>query len=370
MATKVISVCKEGSAAAARAGARALKKGKLVAFATETVYGVGAVATDGDAMERLRELKSRPKRPFSVHLSSQEEAARYVDDMPSEAQRLITRGWPGPITILAPTGGRLADAALQRAGLYDVLCWSDYVGLRCPDEPVAREMLARVDAPVVAPSANRAGGKSPRSAKEVLSQLDGRIDLLLDCGRTKYGCDSTIVRCGPDGMKIVRKGTLSLRAVRQLVRRRIVFVCTGNTCRSPMAAGFAKKLLAKKLGCRVADLRSRAVEVLSAGLFAGGGASASPEAIRAAKTLGANISRHRSRKLTRDLIRSADLILCMTAFHVAEILRMAPEAAGKVKRLSDTGDIPDPIGGGMDIYAKTAQRVAAAVENALSKGLP
>jgi len=369
MATKVISVRKDGAGPAARAGARALNKGGLVAFATETVYGVGAVATDSGAMERLRELKSRPKRPFSAHLSSPEEASRYIREMPWEARRLIAKGWPGPITILAPLGGRLADSKLQRAGLYDVLSWSDYVGLRCPDEPVAREMLRQVDAPLVAPSANRAGGKSPRSAEDVLDQLDGQIDLLLDCGRTKYGRNSTIVRCGPDGMEIVRKGAVGERTVRRLVRMRILYVCTGNTCRSPMAAGFAKKLLSEEIGCGAGDLRGRRVEVLSAGLLAGGGAPASPEAVRAARTLGADISHHRSRKLTRDLIRSADLILCMTGFHVAEVLRMAPEAAGKVKRLSSSGDIPDPIGGGMDVYAMTAQRVAVAVRDALSEGL-
>ena len=206
MSTEVIQARgAEQAAAAADAGAGALRAGKLVGFATETVYGIGAVATRPDAMERLRELKSRPKRPFSVHVGRREDVRRYVRSLPAEAERLIGKAWPGPITLLLPTGGTLADESLQAAGLHDVLCSDQTIGLRCPEGELCRAMLCGVKAPVVAPSANPAGKPPPQDAKEVLAYLNGQIDLLIDTGVTKYGQDSTIVRFDADGWKIAKE---------------------------------------------------------------------------------------------------------------------------------------------------------------------
>ena len=370
MSTRVIKVRrKDQVASAARAGARALKAGLLVGFPTETVYGVAALAVNAEAMERLRELKSRPKRPFSVHLGRPKDADRYVRSMPETARKLIDRGWPGPITLVLPVGGRLAEAELEKAGLYKLLCLSDMIGLRCPDEPVARAMLRAVPGPVVAPSANPAGAPSPRSAADTLAALDGRIDLLIDCKSTKHGAVSTIVRCDGRGWKILRQGVHDERAIHRLLHRQFVFVCTGNTCRSPMAAGLAKKMLAEQYGCKVSELRSRGVEVVSAGIAAAPGHRASPEAVRAARNLGANISRHRSRKLTQKLIRQADMILCMTDLHVDVARRLVPSAANKVLRLDPAGVLADPIGGGLDVYERTAQQIRNALETRLDEGI-
>jgi protein-tyrosine phosphatase len=110
-------------------------------------------------------------------------------------------------------------------------------------------MLSAVDSPVVAPSANLAGEPSPRSADEVLGTLEGKIDLLIDSGPTQYGIDSTIVAIDDAGWRIVRKGVYDQRTIKKFLRRKFLFVCTGNTCRSPLAAGLAKKLLADRLGC-------------------------------------------------------------------------------------------------------------------------
>jgi tRNA threonylcarbamoyl adenosine modification protein (Sua5/YciO/YrdC/YwlC family) len=370
MKTRVIKVRSDkDSPAAAAEAADALKQGLLVGFPTETVYGVAAAATSAAAMERLRELKSRPVRPFSVHIAQPQDAERYVRKVPAEARRLMTKGWPGPVTLLLPTGGELADPKLRRAGLHEVLCRDDLIGLRCPEPPVTRTMLAAVDSPVVAPSANLAGRSSPRDPGEVLDSLDGRIDLLIDAGPTRYGKDSTIVRFDRDGWRIVRAGVYDERAVRGLLQRRILFVCTGNTCRSPIAAGLARKFLAERNGCEVSDLRKCGLEVLSAGLFAAEGGRASPEAVRAARELDADISRHRSRKVTTELINSADVILCMTSRHVAEICRMSPSAAGKTQRLDESADIVDPIGGGVEVYCRIAQNVQRALRNRLKEGL-
>ncbi len=370
MDTQIIKArTKSQIAEAAAAGARALKRGKLVAFATETVYGIAAVASRSDAIRRLRELKSRPRNPFSVHLACAGDVRRYVSEIPPDARRMMARSWPGPLTLLLPVGGKLADRKLHKAGLYDVLCPADVIGLRCPDEPVAAAMLAGVKMPVIAPSANLAGAPSPRTAADVITALDGRVDLLIDSGPTRHGKDSTIVKFHKRGWRVVREGVYDERMVRRLLRRKIVFVCTGNTCRSPMAAGIAKKMLSDQLGVAVSSLRGRGVQILSAGLFASGGSGATPEAVSAARFFEANISHHRSRKLTGEMVGSSDMIFCMTGFHVEEVRRMFPSAAEKVCLLDDGTDIPDPIGGGPKVYRKTARQIVRALKRLTEKGL-
>ena len=370
MNTHVIKVrSADDVAAAARRGAEALGAGKLVAFATETVYGLAAAADSAEAMERLRDIKARPSRPFTVHVGEAGAVGRYVAAIPSEARRLMARAWPGPVTLLLSTAGTLAESALQKQGLYPVLCSEGFIGLRCPDEPVAVAMLGAVASPVVAPSANLAGGDSPRTGEEVLAALDGQIELLIDSGPTRLGVDSTIVKFDGTDWQIVRAGPWDQRAVRGAVKRTFVFVCTGNTCRSPMAAGLAKMLLAEMHDCRPGELRSRGIEVVSAGVCAHNGGRATPEAVQAAKALGADIARHRSRVLDAETVESADAVFCMTAGHAAAARRTAPSAADKIKSLDSDGDIPDPIGGGLEIYRLTAERIVAALRKCLQKEL-
>ncbi len=355
---------------AAHKGVLALKKGRLVGFATETVYGVAALATCDEGMDRLRELKNRPARPFSLHLGSPKDVRHYVLHLPDSAELLIRRGWPGPVTLVVPAGGQLADARLRRRqGLYERLCQDGLIGLRCPDEPVAKAMLSGISLPVVAPSANLAGRPSPRSAAEVLEDLDGKIDLLIDSGPTRHGTDSTIIRCGEAGWEVLRAGVYDADSIRRMMTRTYLFVCTGNTCRSPMAAGLARNILAETLGCKVGDLPRHAVKVLSAGISAADGARATPQAVEAARALGADISRHRSQNLTRELINEADVVFCMTDSHVYQAGQIARQDAHKIRKLDDHGDVPDPVGGSVDVYHAVAVRMKKALRIALAKGV-
>lgn len=348
---------------------RALRAGKLVAFPTETVYGLGAVATNARAVARLRKVKNRPKSPFTVLIGSPDEAERYVKDIPIPARTLIQKAWPGPVTVLLPVAGKFAHRSLQSKALFRRIAPAGVIGLRCPDHPVAQLLLKRLGRPVLAPSANLAGKSPPRNPEDVLTQLDGRIDILIDAGKTRFAKASTIVSFGRGVCKVVREGVLDAGAIDRMIRRRILFVCTGNTCRSPMASALAKKSLSDRLGCKPDELERFGQEVLSAGVFTAGGASATAEAVGAAAELGGDLKKHRSIKLTSGLIDSADLIFCMGRSHLDAVVRGAPGAAEKTFLLDEAGDIEDPIGGDSRTYLRTAGKIERSLKKRVKENL-
>jgi L-threonylcarbamoyladenylate synthase len=176
-----------------------LARGGLVAFPTETVYGLGADATNPEAVARIFAAKERPRfNPLIAHLPSTE-AARREGVFDQNADRLAAGFWPGALTLVAPASPACSVCDLARAGL-------DSVALRRPRHRVAQDLLARFGRPVVAPSANRSGGVSPTTAEHVVADLDGRIDAVLDDGMTIVGVESTIVACLDDTPRLLRPG--------------------------------------------------------------------------------------------------------------------------------------------------------------------
>jgi L-threonylcarbamoyladenylate synthase len=185
---------------AIEAAARGLRQGGLVAFATETVYGLGADASNGEAVARLYAAKGRPAfNPLIAHVASLE-AARTLGRFDANAEKLAAAFWPGPLTLVVPKlpDCRVADLAL--AGL-------DTVALRVPAHESARALLEAFKGPIVAPSANRSGHVSPTSAAHVLADLRGRIDMVIDAGPCPVGVESTIVAC-LDQPALLRPGGL------------------------------------------------------------------------------------------------------------------------------------------------------------------
>jgi L-threonylcarbamoyladenylate synthase len=209
--------------AAIAAAARCLARGGLVAFPTETVYGLGADATNGAAVARLYAAKSRPRfNPLIAHVVDGA-AARRLAHFDAAAERLAAL-WPGPLTLVLPKAPDCPVADLATAGL-------DTIAVRVPDHPVARDLLAAFGRPIVAPSANRSGHVSPTTAQHVLADLDGRIDMVIDGGPTPVGVESTIVACFGGRTTLLRPGGIA--------RARIEQVLDGSLVDAPAASSEA-----------------------------------------------------------------------------------------------------------------------------------
>ncbi len=178
-----------------------LRAGASVAFPTETVYGLGADATDGEAVARIFEAKGRPRfNPLIVHVPGPDEA-RALIELPPAGRDLAAAFWPGPLTLVAPIRKRAGIAGLVTAGL-------DTLAVRVPEHPLAKELLRATGRPVAAPSANPSGQVSPTTAAHVLDGLSGRIAAVLDGGRCPVGLESTIIGFEDDAAVLLRPGGL------------------------------------------------------------------------------------------------------------------------------------------------------------------
>ncbi|WJR80177.1 L-threonylcarbamoyladenylate synthase [Bradyrhizobium sp. NP1] len=195
--------------AAVAAAARILAQGGLVAFPTETVYGLGADAGNADAVARLYEAKGRPAfNPLIAHVGDRADAER-IARFDATARALAQAFWPGPLTLVLPKAAGAAVSDLATAGL-------DTVAIRVPAHPLARDILRALGRPVVAPSANLSGHVSPTTAAHVQADLDGRIDLIVDGGAVAVGVESTIVGCFETPM-LLRPGGLPREAIERVL---------------------------------------------------------------------------------------------------------------------------------------------------------
>ncbi len=198
------------AAAIARA-AECLRRGGLVAFPTETVYGLGVHALDSAAVRRLFDAKGRPANdPLIVHVDSIDRIHDLVRRVPEAAVALAARFWPGPLTLVLPRSSRVPDEVT--AGL-------NTVAVRVPAHPVARALLTAAGVPVAAPSANLFSRPSPTRASHVLDDLNGRIDLILDGGPTDVGVESTVLDLSSDVPTILRPGAISREMLREILPR-------------------------------------------------------------------------------------------------------------------------------------------------------
>lgn len=181
--------------------AKQIQAGEVVAFPTETVYGLGADASNPEAVAKIFEAKGRPSdNPLIVHVADKDQIKHYVKEIPKYANLLIEAFMPGPLTIILPSNGKIANNVT--AGL-------DSVGIRIPDHPAAQELIRTANLPIAAPSANLSGKPSPTSAIHVFQDLNGKIAAILDGGTTGVGLESTVVDCTGEVPRIMRPGGIT-----------------------------------------------------------------------------------------------------------------------------------------------------------------
>ena len=207
-----------------RVAAKFIKTGGLVAFPTETVYGLGANALDARAVLALFEAKKRPlDNPPIVHVCDMKDVCRLVEEIPVKAEKLMKTFWPGPLTLIFKHSGIVPDVTV--AGL-------DTIALRMPRHNVALALIRESHCPISAPSANLAGKPSPTTAKHVLEDLDGRIDAVLDAGPTVVGVESTVVDVTVDPVQVLRPGGTPLEALKDVLGE--VGLSSAVTAEKPM----------------------------------------------------------------------------------------------------------------------------------------
>ena len=349
VATEILCVEDRADVAAElrRAGA-ILRRGGLVAFPTETVYGIAVAATLPAAVERLYAIKRRPRtKPMTLMVGEVADVRRRVAKLSRTAERLMERFWPGPLTLVLRTDD------------------GHMTGFRLPNHPLALGLVREAGVPLLVPSANVSDNPPAVTAEAVLREFPSELDLVIDGGSAAGGVPSTVVQVDEDGaIQVLRVGAIPESRLQETGRVTVLFVCTGNTDRSPLAAALLRRRLADRLHCTDAQVEGRGFSIRSAGVEVGEERPASPAALKTAAewTGGAlSLEGHKSQRVTEQMLESATHVFCMERAHQEEILAFFPNRARDVRLLDPEGnDIEDPAGRSQIVYRRVVGRLDAA----------
>jgi len=309
------------------------KKGKVIAFPTETVYAVGGRMHASGIEKQLREITGRPEtEPFIYYISDWS----MLDTLKIKRTPLVcsmaSQFWPGPVTLI----------------VFDLQ--GKKIGIRFPRNKIALAVIRETGEPLIAAGANRRGKPAPHTAHQVLEGFPGDFDCLIDGGKTELRSNSTIVDLTGENPVVLRKGAhgstvekavLKIQA-EKCPRKRILIVCTGNACRSPMAEGLLRQEIEKK-GL------SGDIEVSSCGTHARDGVPCTSETEIVMRNREIDLSKFRSRLCRGRDLWAADLIFAMAPQHARDIAKRLPSVKTKMITLN----VDDPIGMGMVVYEKT-----------------
>ena len=348
----------------------ALEAGGIVALPTETVYGLAVRADHPGAPAALRAAKARdPALALTWHVG-EDAALEAFPQLSAMARRLAQRYWPGPLTLVLPG----VPAGLEAAAR------DGWTGVRRPAYAATARLLAALDFPVVATSANTSGEPALTEPDEVAAALGEHIALLLDGGPSRLAEASSVLAVGPGRFEVLRKGLIDAEGLRRTAGLRLAFCCTGNTCRSPMAEALARVLLAQRLGllgeraggapaAGAATLEQFGFEVASMGVVAGAGGRAAAHSVEAIAEVGGDLSQHTTTPARPGDIAAFDRVYAMTASHLAALRALLPPGGAEhVALLSPTGEeVLDPIGGSLDQYRRCRDQMRAMIEARLGE---
>jgi L-threonylcarbamoyladenylate synthase len=345
--------------------AAALDAGELVVLPTETVYGAAGRLDKPAAVAKLRKMRRDATGPFTIHLATPDGVDALIGTLSPLARRMTQKLWPGPVAIVFDVAAGQRAKFAKRLKLTEADLFIDgTMTLRCPDHSAATAVLAKAGGVVAMARVETNFSGEPFDSVSLSHLEAGGVSLVIDAGRTRFAKPSTIVRLEGDSYRVVREGVFDERIIKRQLETMILFVCSGNTCRSPMAGALATRILRNRYGVNGnADLDAAGIRVVSAGTFAMPGLRATPQAVDAVADLGGDLTTHRSRQLTPELIHAADFIFTMGKSHAESTIAMSPSAAARVMPLDPARDVEDPIGSDVSTYRELAGHFVPLIES-------
>jgi L-threonylcarbamoyladenylate synthase len=360
---------------------RALKAGQLVGVACETCYFVAADPDSKSAMAKLQQIiGANPKLPILTVHAATEQPEKILANGSGLARRLARRVWPGPVVISTVTEkkGSMVPRYAPNSGSVRLLIQMmgkplAFGAPRAKDEPLPTEKKEAFGEKLFA--AKAVGDPAWPATAARLNELVGEhLSLILDAGPAPFANIPTLIEVTGNQFRIPIVGVVPAQALAEQTAWLGVFVCTGNTCRSPLAEEMCKKMMAAKLECEIDQLESRGFRITSMGLSALPGNTATSEALIVAREFKVDLSGHRSRPMEPGMLDLADTVIAMTAIHRDSIVALHPNLEGATRLLCGSQDLNDPIGSDLEVYrtcAKTIQKhLDRLVGDLLASGAP